>query len=412
MTEYFDERDVQDPNSRERDLFSRLPSLIAGAIAGGDGWAQHLSGIDPTIVTDRDVLATLPILRKSDLQAAQKKNPPFGGFVVGDVSSFGRVFMSPGPIWEPQGLANDPWGGARAMFAAGFRPGDIVHNSFSHHMTPGGFILDEGARALGCAVFPAGIGNTEMQVEAMAMLRPSAYVGTPDYLKIILEKADELGVTLDSVKKALVSGGALFPSLRDYYQSRGIDTSQCYATADLGIIAYESLGHDGMLVNEDFIVEIVRPGTGDPVPEGEVGELVVTSFSDVYPLIRFGTGDLSAILPGQSPCGRSAVRIKGWMGRADQRTKVKGMFIDPSQLDVLVKRFEFVDKIRLIVSRTDDQDNMLLKAETDSEERVDASALAETLREVTKIKGQVDLVPTGTLPNDGKVIADERDYSA
>ncbi|WP_114010510.1 phenylacetate--CoA ligase family protein [Cohaesibacter intestini] len=412
MSDYFDERDLQEPAAREKALFARLPALIARVKAGGAGWATHLAEIDPAAITDRAALASLPVLRKSVLQAAQKANPPFGGFAIGEPKDFGRVFMSPGPIWEPQGLGIDPWRGARALFAAGLRPGDMVHNAFAYHMTPGGFILDESARALGCAVFPAGIGNTEMQVEAMASLKPVAYVGTPDFLKVILEKADEMGVTLDSLKKALVSGGALFPSMRAAYQARGIATAQCYATADLGIIAYESLGSEGMLINEDFIVEIVRPGTNDPVADGEVGELVVTAFSDVYPLIRFGTGDLTAILPEPSPCGRTASRINGWMGRADQRTKVKGMFIDPTQLDELVKRFDAILKVRLDVERADDQDAMMLRVEVGDKAAVDVTAVSEALRDITKIRGSVELVAVGSLPNDGMVIADKRDYSA
>jgi len=412
MSDYFDERDLQDPATREKNLFARLPALIARAKEGGAGWAAHLADIDPAVITDRSALAQLPVLRKNVLQAAQKANPPFGGFAIGEPKDFGRVFMSPGPIWEPQGLGIDPWRGARALYAAGLRPGDMVHNAFAYHMTPGGFILDESARALGCAVFPAGIGNTEIQVEAITSLKPVAYVGTPDFLKVILEKADEMGVKLDSLKKALVSGGALFPSMREAYEARGIATAQCYATADLGIIAYESLGSEGMLINEDFIVEIVRPGTNDPVADGEVGELVVTSFSDVYPLIRFGTGDLTAILPEPSPCGRTASRIKGWMGRADQRTKVKGMFIDPTQLDELVKRFDAILKVRLEVERAGDQDMMVLRVEVEDEAAVDVTAVSETLRDITKIRGSVELVASGSLPNDGMVIADKRDYSA
>ncbi|PLW75268.1 phenylacetate--CoA ligase family protein [Cohaesibacter celericrescens] len=411
MSDYYDDRDLQDPDARERRLFARLPALVAKAKECAPGWALHLKDNDPASLIDRQGLAKFPILRKTDLFASQQESPPFGGFVVGQPADYGRVFMSPGPIWEPQGLAADPWRGARALYAAGLRPGDIVHNAFSYHLTPGGFILDESARALGCAVFPAGVGNTETQIEAIAALRPCVYVGTPDYLKLLLDKADEMGVSLDSFKKALVSGGALFPALREAYQGRGIATSQCYATADLGIIAYESLGHGGMLVNEDVIVEIVRPGTGDPVTPGEVGELVVTCFSDIYPLIRFATGDLSAILPGQSSCGRTAMRIKGWMGRADQRTKIKGMFVDPAQMDSLVKRFDALGKVRLEVSRQQDQDVMVLKAEADGKDDAFVMELTVALREVTKIGGSVQLVPLGSLPNDGKVIADERDYS-
>jgi phenylacetate-CoA ligase len=412
MSDFFDARDGVTNDVREKALFARLPQLLAKAKAGAVGWAQFLNGIDPEAITNRAALAQVPVLRKSHLQVCQRDNPPFGGFVLGDPSQFGRVFMSPGPIWEPQGLASDPWRGARALHAVGFRSGDIVHNAFAYHMTPGGFILDESARALGCAVFPAGIGNTEAQVEAMAMLKPIGYMGTPDYLKVILDKADEMGVQLDSVRRAMVSGGALFPSLREEYKARGVDVYQCYATADLGVIAYESPAMEGLLVNEDLILEIVRPGTNDPVAEGEVGEVVVTSFSDVYPLIRFGTGDLSALLPGESPCGRTAMRIKGWMGRADQRCKIKGMFVDPAQLDQLVKRFDAVDKVRLEVSRAGDQDAMLLKAESSDMSDAFVATLSSALREATKLRGDVMLVETGSLPNDGKVISDERDYSA
>ena len=411
MSEFYDERDNQSQEAREGALFARLPALLARMKEEALGWAEHLKDIDPHSITDRDRLATIPVLRKSQLQAAQKANPPFGGYVLGSTASFGRIFMSPGPIWEPQGLASDPWRGARALHAAGFRPGDIVHNAFAYHMTPGGFILDESARALGCAVFPAGIGNTEQQVEAMSMLSPVAYMGTPDYLKVILDKAAEMNIALPSVKKAMVSGGALFPSMREDYKARGIETYQCYATADLGIIAYESPDMEGMLVNEDLIVEIVRPGTNDPVAPGEVGELVVTCFSDSYPLIRFGTGDLSALLPGQSSCGRTAMRIKGWMGRADQRCKIKGMFVDPAQIDLLVKRFD-VNKARLVVQRVDDQDAMTLQMESAETGSDLQQSITDALREVTKMKGAVELVAPGSLPNDGKVIADERDYSA
>ena len=412
MSDFFDDKDAMDPSDREAALFHRLPALLSRLKREASGWTDFLSDIDPDAVTDRASLAQVPVLRKSHLQACQKANPPFGGFVLGDASSFGRVFMSPGPIWEPQGMAADPWRGARALHAAGFRKGDIVHNAFAYHMTPGGFILDESARALGCAVFPAGIGNTEVQVEAMAMLKPLAYMGTPDYLKVILDKADEMSVSLDSVKRAMVSGGALFPSMREDYKNRGVETYQCYATADLGVIAYETPSLEGMIVNEDLIVEIVRPGSNDPVAEGEVGELVVTCFSDAYPLIRFGTGDLSAVLPGQSSCGRTGMRIKGWMGRADQRTKVKGMFVDPSQIDVLVKRFDGIGKARLVVSRVNDQDAMLLQAESAEQSDGLRDEIANAMREITKLKGQVDLVAPGSLANDGLVIADERDYSS
>ncbi|MCV6574986.1 MAG: phenylacetate--CoA ligase family protein [Cohaesibacter sp.] len=411
MSEFFDERDCQSASARDAALLSKLPAFLAKVKQEASGWADFLKDVDPVSITSREDLAQIPVLRKSHLQACQTAEPPFGGFVMGDASQWGRVFMSPGPIWEPQGLAADPWRGARALHAAGFRAGDIVHNAFAYHMTPGGFILDESARALGCAVFPAGVGNTEAQVEAMAMVRPVAYMGTPDYLKVILDKAESMNVQLDSIKKAMVSGGALFPSLREEYKARGVETYQCYATADLGVIAYETSALDGMLVNEDIIVEIVRPGTDEPVAPGEVGELVVTCFSDVYPLIRFGTGDLSAVMEGTSPCGRTGMRIKGWMGRADQRCKIKGMFVDPAQMNVLLKRYDSVDRLRLSVSRVDEQDVMTLQVATSDQTEAFQKEMSEALRDVTKLKGVVNLVPAGSLPNDGQVIVDERDYS-
>ncbi len=411
MSEFFDERDNQASDAREAALFAKMPAFLEKVKAGAPGWADFLKNIDPATITSREALAQVPVLRKSHLQACQKAKPPFGGFVMGDPSQWNRVFMSPGPIWEPQGMAADPWRGARALHAAGFRKGDIVHNAFAYHMTPGGFILDESARALGCAVFPAGVGNTEVQVEAMSMLQPSAYIGTPDYLKVILDKADDMGVKLDSVKKAMVSGGALFPSLRDEYTARGVETYQCYATADLGVIAYETSSLEGMLVNEDIIVEIVRPGTDEPVAPGEVGELVVTCFSETYPLIRFGTGDLSAMMEGTSSCGRTGMRIKGWMGRADQRCKIKGMFVDPAQINVLLKRFDRVDRLRLTVSRAEEQDVMTLQVATSDQTEGFQKEMSEALKDVTKLKGVVNLVPAGSLPNDGQVIVDERDYS-
>jgi phenylacetate-CoA ligase len=318
--------------------------------------------------------------------------------------------MSPGPIWEPQAPGLDPWNGARSLFAAGFRKGDIVLNAFSYHLTPGGFILDQGAIALGCTVFPAGVGNTDTQVEAVEVLKPTAFVGTPDYLKILLDRGREQGRDISSIKKALVSGGALFPSLRKEYEDQGIQVGQCYATADLGVIAYETEAKEGMVVNEDYIVEIVRPGTGEPVADGEVGELVVTNFNSLYPLIRFATGDLSKIIPGQSACGRSNMRLAGWMGRADQRTKVKGMFIDPAQIAQIVAAHPEVTKARLAVSRRGETDAMTLSVETERTENDLSERVAATLREITRLKGDVELVPAGALPNDGKVIADEREY--
>ncbi|MCP5036384.1 MAG: phenylacetate--CoA ligase, partial [Rhodobacteraceae bacterium] len=312
MSAYFDDLEIREPEEREATMFARLPEYLERAVTVSTGLAKHLDGHDLAAVSSREVLASLPVLRKQVLMDAQSAHPPFGGFANMEALYGQRVFMSPGPIWEPQGLGADPWQAARSLYAAGLRAGDVVQNALSYHMTPGGFILDEGARALGCMLFPAGIGNTEMQVEAAKALQPDAYVGTPDYLKIILDKADEMGVDLSSIKRALVSGGALFPSMRADYKVRGVSVLQAYATADLGVIAYES-SHEGelcngMIINENLIVEIVRPGTDDPVNEGEVGELVVTNFNLTYPLVRFGTGDLSAILKGQSPCGRSNMR--------------------------------------------------------------------------------------------------------
>ncbi|ADZ69267.1 phenylacetate--CoA ligase family protein [Polymorphum gilvum] len=406
----FDARERQSPEQREAELFARLPGLLRHAIDRAPGWARHLAGVDPGSVTSREALAALPVLRKSDLLLRQKEEPPFGGFLAGSLAGVARVFMSPGPIWEPQAAGDDPWNGARALFAAGIRPGDVVLNAFSYHLTPGGFILDHGARALGCAVFPAGVGNSEAQVEAIATLRPAAYVGTPDYLKILLDKAKDMGRDASSMTRALVSGGALFPSLRAEYADRGIAVRQCYATADLGVIAYESEAMDGMIVNEDYIVEIVRPGTGTPVADGEVGELVVTVFNRTYPLIRFGTGDLSAVLPGLSPCGRTNQRIAGWLGRADQRTKIKGMFVDPVQIADILARHPDIARARLTVLRKGDQDAMTFAVEAEAPAEGLAEAVSATLREVTKLKGEVSLVPPGSLPNDGKVISDERDY--
>lgn len=412
MADHFDDKETADPGAREQALFERLRAHLASTIGKVPGLAAWLQGHDPAAIADRQALAALPVLRKSELMRRQQADPPFGGFVDMTALAGNRVFMSPGPIFEPQGIGADPWNAARAFHAAGIRPGQVVHNAFAYHMTPGGFILDEGARALGCTVFPAGVGNTDTQVDAAAALGPDVYCGTPDFLKVMLDKAAETGKDLSSIRFGLVSGGALFPSLREEYAGRGVSVLQCYATAECGIIAYETSNADGkpnpgMVINEDMIVEIVRPGTGDPIAEGEVGEVVVTTFNGAYPLVRLGTGDLSAILPGSSPCGRTNARIKGWMGRADQRTKIKGMFVDPAQIAEIVKRHPEVAKARLVVSRDGEQDAMTLRAET---EGADGKAIAATMREVTKLGGEVELVAPGSLPNDGMVIADERDY--
>lgn len=405
---HLDALETRDPAARDRAIFSMLPSILKRAVELAPGWARHLDGIDPDRITSRSALATLPVLRKSALKELQSSEPPLGGFATRPAGALSRLFMSPGPIFEPHGAGDDWWRAARALYAAGLRKGDIVHNTFSYHMTPGGWILDAGARALGCAVIPAGPGNTEQQIEMIAHLRPSAYIGVPDYLKIILDKAADAGQRLDSITTAVVSGGPLFPTLRAEYTERGITVAQCYATADLGMISYESPGHEGMIIEEGVIVEIVRPGTGDPVPDGEVGEVVVTTLNRDYPLFRFATGDLSAVLAGSSPCGRTNMRIKGWMGRADQTTKVKGMFIHPEQISAIAKRHPELQRVRLVVMRDGEQDAMTLHAETEAASDDLRDAVTNTIQDVTKLRGKVEFVAPGSLANDGKVIADER----
>ena len=409
MPDHYDALETRAAAERERDRSSaRLPAAIARAMTA-PGWGKQLAGIDPKAVTSRSALAGLPLLRKSDLLTLQKQDPPFGGFAVTAPSKVKRLLMSPGPLFEPQGHDDDYWGAARALFAAGFRAGDIVHNCFAYHLTPGGFMLESGAHALGCAVIPGGVGNTEQQVEAIAHLKPTGYVGTPDFLKILLDAAASAGKDASSLKRALVSGAALPASLRDELAGRGVAVLQCYATAEIGIVAYESAAREGMIVNEHLIVEIVRPGTGDPVPDGEVGEVVVTSFSPDYPMIRLATGDMSAIMAGTSPCGRTNMRIRGWMGRADQTTKVKGMFVHPGQVAEVAKRHPELGRVRLTVAREGEQDVMTLVAECAPRAGLE-EAVGATLQAVTKLRGKVKLVAPGSLPNDGKIVADERSY--
>lgn len=407
MPDHCDELESLDPAERERRHFKEVPKQIARAMKA-PGWAAHLAGVDADLVTSRTALAKLPVMRKSDIAELQKKDPPFGGLSTKPAGTFGRLLMSPGPIFEPQAEGADGYGAARACYAAGFRRDDIIHNSFAYHLTPGGFILESGCFALGCAVIPGGVGNTEQQLEAIAHYKPVGYVGTPDFLKILLDTAEKTGKDASSIKRALVSGAALPPSLRAELKQRGVAVLQCYATAELGVIAYESETQDGMIVNESVIVEIVRPGTGDPVAEGDVGEMVVTSFNSTYPMIRLATGDMSAFLPGTSPCGRTNMRIKGWMGRADQTAKVKGMFVHPKQVAEVAARHPQIGKLRLVVGRDNEQDTMTLMAECAAPDTALEGALAETLQAVTKLKGAVKLVAPGSLPNDGKVIADER----
>jgi phenylacetate-CoA ligase len=415
MTDHYDALETREPVARERDLFARLPGLVAHAMTA-PGWAAHLKGVDPKAVTSRAALARLPLLRKSALLALQKETPPFGGLNTTPADKARRLMMSPGPIFEPEGHVADYAGVARAMFAAGIRKGDIVHNSFAYHLTPGGWMFDSAAEALGCAIVPGGVGNTEQQVEAIAHYRPSAYTGTPDFLKILLDTAAKAGRDASSIRRALVSAAALPPSLRAELKERGVDVAQCYAVAETGVIAYETPSNDGgareraplgMVVGENIIVEIVRPGTGDPVADGEVGEVVVTTFSNDYPMVRVATGDMSAVMPGASPCGRTNIRIKGWMGRADQTAKVKGMFVRPEQVAEVGRRFPQLRRLRLVITRDNEQDAMTLHAEC-AAGAVGEAALAEALQAVTKLRGAVRLVAPGALPNDGKVIADER----
>ncbi|MET0867480.1 MAG: AMP-binding protein [Pseudorhodoplanes sp.] len=410
MTDHYDSLETRDPSQREAETFARLPELIARATSA-PGWAKHLAATDPKSIVSRAALAELPILRKSDLPRLQSENPPFGGFNVTPPGKAKRLLMSPGPIFEPEGHAKDFANVARAMFAAGFREGQIVLNCFSYHLTPGAWMFESAAQALGCAAIPGGVGNTEQQVEAIARLKPDGYTGTPDFLKILLDAAQAAGKDASSLKRGLVSGAALPPSLRQELSSRGVEVLQCYAAAETGVIAYETPAREGLVVNEDIIVEIVRPGTGDPVPEGEVGEVVVTTFNPDYPMIRLATGDLSAVLAGRSPCGRTNTRIKGWMGRADQTAKVKGMFVRPEQIAELARRHPALGRLRLVVTREGEQDAMTLHAETAQPDAALSETVAASLQAATKLKGAVKLVAPGTLANDGKVIADERPIS-
>jgi len=407
MADFYDTLETRHPELRELHLFAALRETIAHAQRRSPYFAKILAGLRPEDVSDRAELAKLPVTRKSDLIELQKAKPPFGGLTAVQTGDLGRIFQSPGPIYDPEGKRPDYWRTARALYAAGFRRGNIVHNSFSYHFTPAGTMFESGAHAIGCAVFPAGVGNTELQARAIADLRPNGYAGTPSFLKIILEKARDMDLDYSSLTKACVTGEALPPSLRAELKEFGVAAYQCYGTADLGLIAYESPAVEGMIADEGVIIEIVRPGTGDPVAEGEVGEVLVTTLTPEYPLIRFATGDLSALLPGTSPCGRTNMRIKGWMGRADQTTKVKGMFVHPQQIAEVVKRHPEVLRARLVVDRDASNDVMTLRCESLD---ADPDAIAATMHSLLKLKGNVAIVGPGSLPNDGKVIDDIRTY--
>ncbi len=420
MTRHYDALETRDPAQREAALMAALPQLVARAQQAAPAYAEILAGVDAGAIDSRAALAALPVTRKHELLQRQQASRAAGGDPFGGFSAIGwrgllrasgarRVYQSPGPIYEPEGHASDYWRSARAFAAAGFEAGDLVHNSFSYHLTPGAWIMEAGAQALGCTVFPGGTGHTEQQLAAIADLRPVAYAGTPSFLKILVEKAEEQGQRLPFTK-ALVSGEAFPPSLRDWLAARGIAGYQCYATADAGLIAYETAAREGLVLDEGIILEIVRPGTGDPLPEGEVGEVVVTVLNPDYPLIRFGTGDLSAVLPGCCPTGRTNTRIRGWLGRADQTTKVRGMFVHPAQVAEIVRRYPQVLRARLVVEGEMANDRMTLKAETAAASADLAAGLAQSIRDVTKLRGEVQLLPPGSLPNDGKVIEDARSY--
>ncbi|MGS5085151.1 phenylacetate--CoA ligase family protein [Hydrogenophaga sp. A37] len=414
MTDFFDTLETRSQDHREATQMAALPLQVAHAKQNSAAYADILSDIDAAAIHSRAALTRIPVTRKHELlerQKAKREHNVFGGFsTLHWGRDMTRVFASPGPIYEPEGAAKDYWRAGRALFAAGFRAGELVHNSFSYHMTPGAFILESGAHAVGCTVFPAGTGQTEQQLEAMQHLKPDAYTGTPSFLRILLEKAKEAGADIRSLRKASVGGEACPPSLTAWFKEQSVDVYQTYATADLGMVAYETHAREGLVLDEGVIVEIVRPGTGTPVPDGEVGELVVTSLSPAYPLIRFGTGDLSAILPGICPTGRTAPRIKGWMGRADQTTKVKGMFVHAAQVADIAKRFPQVHKARLVVSGEMANDQMCLQVEASEVGDGLREQIEIAMREITKLRGQVQVVRPGSLPNDGKVIEDARSY--
>ena len=408
VPEHYDRQETRSAASRENTLFRDLRGVLKIARPRAPALRAQLKGVDLESLKTRSDLAAIPVVRKSDLKAMQEETPPFGGLTASRASTLKRLLVSPGPIFEPEGHAKDWWGAARAFFAAGFRKGDIVINCFSYHLTPGGHIMESGALALGCPVIPAGVGNTDQQVEAIRYLKPAGYAGTPDFLKILLDRARELNSDGSSIKRALVSGAALPGTLRQELKERDITVYQNYGTADLGVIAYESEQSEGLIVNEGLIVEIVRPGTGEPVPIGEVGEVVVTRLNADYPLLRFATGDLSAFLPGTSSCGRTNMQLRGWLGRADQTTKVKGMFVHPSQVAEVQKHHPELIRVRLVVTRKGEQDVMTLRAEAKGTGNGLCEAVGSTLQAVTKLRGAVEVVAPGTLPNDGKVIADER----
>jgi phenylacetate-CoA ligase len=402
-------RERRSPEEREAVLIKVLPRVVAMAFERAPAYRRRDPSVVPEEVVDRRALAKLRLMRKSELPEMQREDPPFGGLSMVPAPQAAKLFSSPGPVFELEPRSNDPWRASRALRAAGFRAGDVVHNSFSYHLTPAGSMVETGAHALGCAVIPGGTAPTEAQAVAAAQFRATAYGGTPSFLKVLLDRGAELKLDLSSLTRASVTAEALPAALRAGLAERGVRVLQWYGTADAGLIAYETPAMEGLIVDEDVILEIVRPGTGDPVPPGEVGEVVVTILSADHPLVRFATGDLSAILPGQSPCGRTNARIRGWMGRADQSTKVRGLFVHPSHVAELIRRHPVVHRARLMVTRPGDLDVMTLRAEVAPEDRSRlAEALATTLRDLTQLRGEVELVDQYSLPNDGKVIDDHR----
>ncbi|MBD9371044.1 AMP-binding protein [Rhizobium sp. ARZ01] len=410
MTEPYDALETRAPALREAALFASLPETLKRAVLA-PAYAERLRGFDLDKITDREALATLPVLRKAELPTLQGAALPFGGLILNSPGSFARLFRSPGPIFEPEADVPDPWRAARGLYAAGLRRGDVMLNTFSYHLTPGGFIMDSGARALGCAVIPAGPGNTEQQLELIEAYRPIAYCGAPDFLKILLDAADSNGRDITSIRKAALSGAAFPASLRKELSDRGILSCEIYATADAGVIAYQTPSSEGMTVNEDIILEIVHPGTGIPVPAGDVGEIVVTTLNAVNPIIRLALGDLSRVIPGESTSFRTNMRIGGWMGRADQAAKIKGMFVRPEQIAQIGQRHPELARLRLLVTRKNNADCMTLYAETHTQSEQFSEVIGATLYNVTKLKGMVSLVSVGSLPNDGKVIEDQRTYA-
>jgi len=418
MADTLDSLETRSPAERERDLMARLPALVTQAQTA-PGWSRILAGVDASRIDSRAALASLPVTRKSELKALQSQLRPFGGLNSTAPGQLGRIFMSPGPIFDPEGRSADWWRFARPMYAAGVRAGGLVQNCFSYHFTPAAFMVEGGAQRIGCTVIPAGAGQTELQVQAMVELRPDTYIGTPSFLKIIIEKAAEMGADISSVKRAMMGAEALPESLRQWFAEHGLaEVNQTYASADIGSIAYETRSNGrlnpGMVLDEDVILEIVRPGSGDPVAPGEVGEVVVTLFNPDYPLVRFATGDLSAVLDDAppSPCGRTNTRIRGWMGRADQTTKVRAMFVHPSQVHEITRRHPGLGKARLVVSGKIADEVMTLHCETDDPSvMAQAAQIVASIRDITKLRGEVQFAPRGSLPNDGKIIDDVRDYS-